>query len=1036
MMQERLLWASVLALVFVMGVSHGAWAQGTGAITGTVTDSLSGEALPGVNVVIAGTQQGASTDGGGNYTITGVDAGSYTVQASFVGYAAKTVEGVQVNAGETVALDVALQPSTVALDEVVAIGYGTQRTEDVTGSVASVPMQDLESVPVTGVDEALTGRVAGVQVSTATGVPGGGPTVRIRGVGSIGAGNDPLYVVDGFPIPNTPGQRVNPLNSIPPEQVASIEVLKDASATAIYGSRGANGVILITTKEGTLETQIQVNSSVGFQNVRERGMIDVLNARQFAQFKRDRIEDQIRFQENREPVPEDIPELYRNPEQYGEGTDWPSEIIENGLMHNQNVSISGGNEIIRAVVSAGLRDQQGTLLNTGYRRYSLRANIDANLSEKLSAGVNLAPSLEDQRLTSTDGVDSRGGVYASSFLVNPIQPVRDADGSLTQMVDGPGVLPFPNPVFKARAIDNTLERARAIANAYVEYELVDGLNLRSSFNVNWSSSDQRRFKPTTVGGGFSYPPQPAEGLYSNTKIVNWLTEHTANYRRDFGSHGFDGLVGFTVQEENVDVGNFNATNYPGNEIQTFNAAPTIGGSTGISDWGLVSALARINYDYENKYLLSATVRRDGSSRFGIENRWGTFPSFSIGWRVSDEGFMEGLEQISNALVRVGYGLSGNFNIGNYQHLGTVTAADYAVNSGQVAGRAITNLGNTGLGWEEVNQLNVGVDVGLFQGRLSLAADYYHKVSSNMLLNVETPLTSGFSGTLDNRGEVTNRGVELAVASDLIDRSSFSWNANFNISRNVNEVTDLDSRILSPLSTAQHITEEGYPIGMFYGYVVEGFYENQEEIENHIPNGNAIPGAYRHRDVNGDGQITPIDDFARIGDPYPDFEWGLTNTLRYKSFDFSAQVTGSHGGKTLQTGFEDFYNLDGVFNVHADALGRWRSPEEPGAGRIPRAISTVVHRYNQSVWAQDNSNIWIRNVTLGYTFDAGQYGFLGALGADEVRVYANANNVWISNTNFQNPEESIFSNNPLRPNETRNLNYPISRTFTLGVNISL
>jgi TonB-linked SusC/RagA family outer membrane protein len=997
---------------------------------------LTGESLPGVNVVIVGTQQGAATGPEGGYSISGVNPGIYDVRATFIGYAPKTVQDVQVSDGETTQVDFRLTGSAVALEEVVAIGYGEQRSENVTGSVSSVPIQDLASKPVTGIDEAITGKVAGVQVNTVTGVPGGGPTVRIRGVGSIGAGNDPLWVVDGFPIPDTPDQRVNPLNSIPPGQVESIEVLKDASATAIYGSRGSNGVIIVTTKGGTVDTQIEINSSVGLQTVRERGMVEVLNARQFAQFKKDRISDQIRYFENREPTPEDIPEMYRNPEQYGEGTNWRDEIMQNNVMHNQSISISGGNETIRARVSANLSDQRGTLLQTGYRRYSLRANIDANLSDKLNVGLNIAPSLENQELTSTDGVDGRGGVYASSFLVNPIQPARNADGTLTQMVDGPGVLPFPNPAFKSREVDNTLDRVRAIVNTYVEYELLSGLSIRSSLNANWSNSNQHRFEPTTVGGGFSYPPQPADGLYSNVEAFNWLNENTLSYRSDFGSHSVNGVVGFTIQEETVDIGNFNATDYPGDEVETFNAAPTIGGSTNISDWGLVSTLARVNYDYQDKYLVSATVRRDGSSRFGADNRWGTFPSFSVGWRISDESFMEGIDPINNLLLRVGYGVSGNFNIGNYQHLGTVTSTNYAINSGLVAGRSITNLGNTSLGWEEVDQLNVGLDLRLFQDRLSITADYYRKVSSNMLLNVETPLTSGFSQSLDNRGEVTNRGVELAINSVIADNATWAWNADFNIARNVNEVTSLDSRILSPASTAQHITEEGYPIGMFYGFVVEGFYEDMEEIENHIPNGSAIPGAYRHRDVNGDGQITPVEDFARIGNPFPDFTWGLTNSLRYGNFDVSASVTGSHGGEKLQTGFEDFYNLDGVFNVHIDALNRWRSPENPGDGKIPRAISTVIHRYNQSVWVLDNSNIWIRNIALGYTFESSQYGFIGSFGASDMRVYLNVNNVWMSNTNFQNPDESLMSNNPLRPNETRNLNYPISRTFTLGVNISL
>ncbi len=305
----------------------------------------------------------------------------------------------------------------------------------------------------------------------------------------------------------------------------------------------------------------------------------------------------------------------------------------------------------------------------------------------------------------------------------------------------------------------------------------------------------------------------------------------------------------------------------------------------------------------------------------------------------------------------------------------------------------------------------------------------------MLLNIETPFTSGFDEALVNRGEITNRGIELAINSTVISNSEFNWDLNFNIAHNTNEVTDLDSPILSPASTAQHITEEGYPVGQFYGFVVEGFYSSEEEIQEHTPNGNAIPGAYRHRDVNGDGEIEPIIDFARIGNPYPDFTWGLTNSLNYKSFDFGISMTGSHGGETLQTGREDFWNLDGVFNVSTESIDRWRSPENPGDGNIPRAISDVIHRYNQSTWVEDNSNIWIRNVTLGYTFNQGESGILNSVGARDMRLYLNVRNAWISNTNFQNPEVSLNANDPLQPGETRNTNYPISRVFTVGINVN-
>lgn len=692
-------------------------------VSGTVTDSETGGTLPGVNVIVKGTTKGTSTDSEGNYQLN-VASLQDTLSFSFVGYQTKDVP---IQGRKTV--NVSLLSETIQGEEMVVVGYGTQRREDVTGSVASVPIEDLDSQSVTGIDQAITGKVSGVRVNNVSGVPGGGPTIRIRGVGSIGAGNDPLYVVDGFPIPNSSGQRSNPLNSIAPSQIESIEVLKDASATAIYGSRGANGVILITTKRGTRDTQIEINSSVGLQSVRERGMVDVLNAREFAQFRKDALSDRVRFQENREPIPSDIPGEYRNPEQYGAGTDWPNEIFENALMHNQNFSISGGNESVRSVLSASFLDQQGTLLDTGYKRYNFRVNVDATVSDKFSAGLRIAPSLEKQELGETDG--SRTGAVGSAYLINPIVSVRNSEGDLRPMVDGPGLLPFVNPVFKLQEIDHTLTRGRAIGNIYAEYELLRGLAIKSSLNFDWSDTRQKVYEPTTVGGFNTYPPDAAIASNSSSETLNWLNENTVNYKTDIGAnHSLDALFGFSVQKETVESANFNARDFPDDEIQTFNAAPNIDGATNVAEWGLVSTLARVNYDYKDKYLLTATIRRDGSSRFGSESKWGTFPSFSAGWRISDEKFLNSTEFINNLLVRVGYGQSGNFNIGNYAFLGTVNTTNYALDSQQVSGRSITSLGNPGLGWEEVEQLNIGLDASFIENRLNITLDYYKGALQN------------------------------------------------------------------------------------------------------------------------------------------------------------------------------------------------------------------------------------------------------------------------------------------------------------------
>jgi TonB-dependent starch-binding outer membrane protein SusC len=992
------------------------------AISGTVTDE-SGQPLPGVSIVIKGTLQGATTNVDGEYVLTDVPSDA-TLVFSFVG-----MRSQEVDVGNQTTINIVMEQEVIDIEEIVAIGYGTQKRRDLTGSVSSVSEEDIVDIPVAVYTQALSGKMAGVQVNSVSGRPGGQETIRIRGIGSIGAGNDPLVVVDGFPVSGY---------NIPPSEIKSIEVLKDASATAIYGSRGGNGVILITTKKGTLQTQVQLNSSVGLQSVRERGMVEVLNARQFAQFKKERYEDNVRFLEGREPTIEDVPEEYRNPEQYGEGTDWVDEVLRDALMTKHDFSISGGNEKIKSRFSANYIDQQGILLETGYRRYNLKLSIDANLSDKFSLGVNVIPSLENRSFGGTGG--GRDAPFAAAFLANPMIPVRNPDGSFIPIIGGAGVLGYANPVQQLKEYYSTMENktGRVLVNSYAEYEIIENLDFRSTFSIERNDNKSTNYKPTTIGAAFNrYPPTEATSAYNTSQYLNWLNENTLHYETNIDKHNIDGLIGFTLEKATNEVGNFSARGFPDDEIRTFNAAPTVSGTTYTSEWSLVSGLARINYSYDGRYLLTATIRQDGSSRFGYDNRWGTFPSFALGWNIANERFMEKYEDIDLLKLRAGYGKSGNFNIGNYTHLGMVTTTDYALNSQLVPGRSITSLGNRFLGWEEIQQLDIGLDLSMYQNRLSFTLDYYEKITSNMLMDIEIPFTSGFSSAMGNRGEVTNKGVELTINSSIIRSSSLNWDVNFNIAHNSNKVTDLESPILSPLSTAHHITEEGYPAGMFNGYVVEGFYNTQEEINSSgIEQPDAIPGSYKYKDINGDGVIKDIEDFDRIGNPYPDFSGGLSTSLKYKNIDFNMSATYSYGAEVLQKGGEDFLNLDGVFNVATMSINRWRSPEDPGDGVVPRAISRVIHRYMFSTWVYDGSYIWIRNVTLGYTFNSDQYGFLNTLGLDNVRTYINLSNPWISNTNVQNPEVSTNPGDPLRPGETRNTDYPITKIYTFGININL
>lgn len=1034
-MSQKLYSAVLLSTCLILTLPQAVLGQETGTITGVVTDSRNQQAIPGANILIVGTQTGTTTDENGEYALE-VEPGTYDVRVSFVGYANEVQEGIQVQPGQTQTVNFQLEQAAAALDEVVVVGYGEQERRNVTGSVGSVNMSKVESQPITGLEQTLTSEIAGVKVSTTTGVPGGGADVEVRGLSSIGAGNDPLYVVDGFAIPQTSGQRTNPLNIIPPQQIQSIEVLKDASATSIYGSRGANGVVLIETEEGTAETRVQVNSSVSYQDVRRRGMVDVMNAEEFARFRREKLTDQFQFSLGRDPRPEEIPEDFRNPEELGAGTNWTEQVIGDAVSHNQSISVSGGNEDINAIVTANITNQGGTIIETDFTRYSFRSNINASISDRLRVGLKLAPTLSNQDLVNTDGVRGRGGVYASTFIANPIVPVRDDQGELIPMIGGPGVLPFPNPVQQATRIKQKRESSSVIANSFVEFEIVQGLNLRSTFGVLRTNETEERYVPSTVGDTFVPPPTVPEASDSEVTSMNWSSETTLTYNETLGAHSFELLAGTTIQEDVTDVSFFNATDFPDDQVREFGAAQTVDGETAQQEWSLLSGFGRLIYDYDDKYLLTLSNRADGSSRFGENNRWGVFPSGSVGWRLSDEAFMGELDRLDNLLLRVGYGLTGNFRIGNYSQFGRVTRTDYVSGQERVAGRSVTDLGNPDLTWETVEQLNIGADISLLDEKYRISAEYYRNVSSDMLLSVRTPITSGFSQSLTNRGEVTNRGIELSLNTRLVTTDDLSWNVNVNFSRNINKVTELDDQILSTSGAPKHVTREGSPVGMFYGFQVEGFYGSEEEINQHIPNGEAIPGAWRLKDVNGDGQIQPFDDFVQIGNPYPSFEAGINTSVRYGNFDFSLSATGSYGSEKIQSGREDFWNMDGVFNVSTEVKDRWRSPENPGDGELPRAISTVIHRWAKSTWVEDASTIWIRNVNLGYTLNSTNAGSISRLGISNMRVYFSVNNLWISNTNFQNPDENLFPNDPLRPSITRNLNHPISRSFTVGTNISL
>lgn len=1002
-------------------------------VSGTVTDS-SGMPIPSVSVLIKGSTKGTSTNTDGVYQIK-VNLGQALVFRA-IGFQEKEMQ-----VGEEARIDVVLDASFEGLEEVVVVGYGSQQRRDVTGSVAPISMENVRGQAISSPDQALTGQVSGVNVSTSNGTPGGGPRIQVRGIGAIGAGSEPLYVIDGFPIPSSSGQQSNPMSALNPQDIASMTVLKDASATAIYGSRGANGVIIITTKRGSSgKPNIQLSASTGLQEVPQTGRPDLMNGQEFAQWRKEAIMDKIRFEEGREPTLEDVPEIYRNPELIGKGTNWFDEVTRVAPMTDLNLSVSGGTEKIKTYISAGYFNQEGVMLNTGFDRFSLRTNVDANLSDRFKVGLNVSPSL-----TYTRGGVRGQGRDEGFDIASPIPSVYNPDGSYNAYIQSPGTFGVPNPVMVLNETTNKASRIKLLMNTYAEYSILKNLRFKTTFNVDYEDGNSEYFRPSILGNQNAAPPSVPSGRYIQSKYLNWLNENTLNYdlSTDNG-HSLTALVGFSVQSQKNQSADFTGNQFPDDDIETLNAAARITGGTDKSDWSLISYLARANYAYLDKYLVTATVRSDGSSRFGSNNRWGIFPSLALGWRISNENFLKDVPWLNELKVRASYGFTGNFNIGNYSYMSNIGTNDYVFNGTLASGRVMNTLGNPNLGWEKMRELNTGIDFVGFDNRLTFSVDYYHRNTQDLLLNVEIPESSGFSTVTENRGDVLNQGLELGINSVNIAKDHFSWSTNINVSFNRNKVLAL-GRSSDPIYSGTssegnptNITKIGSPVGMLFGYVVEGIYQNEADLERYPSFPGAIPGNMRFKDVNGDGQITPVEDFDVIGNPYPDFTWGVTNTLKYKQFDFRVLVVGSVGAEMLRA--TNFYtgNIDGVFNVRKEIADRWRSPEQPGSGRVPTTNGTgrgrVMFRDTHSYSVEKTDYAWIRNITLGYTLPngIGKNKFI-----QQVRLYGTVQNAFLFTGYSGNPEGTNYNREDtgaLVPGIDYS-NYPVPRIFTLGANLS-
>ena len=1013
----RLLFMVLVLSCFLPGLKSQAQ-QGT--ISGKVVDATDDKPLAGVTVTIKGTNQAVSTKDDGGFTLTG-NRSTAVLVVSYVGY-----EAQEVSVSNTSDITVRLALGSGNLNEVVILSYGSQKKRDLTGSVSTINTAEVKDMPVNNIGQKLQGKMAGVQINNNTGQPGANMSFRIRGSASP-TGNSPLIVIDGFP--TTSG-----LETLSPSEIESITVLKDAAASSLYGSRAGNGVILVTTKQAKQgQKNIDFSSFVGVTQVTNQGKPDLMNAQEFAQYKKEWYEDAARY----ENYTGGVPAVYQNTSQYTNGTNWYDILLQDALTQDYNLSLSSGVKDLRSTVNLNYNRQEGSILNTYFERFTGRSNNIYTVSDKFTVGLNL--DLVYRRSQITPGLDNGRNIIQNAFLMDPSLIYKNPDGSYPVSFSQPGMFANPNYYLVVTQRQNPVRNTTLLANAFAEYEIIDGLKYKLSLNVNTNNSVTRTFNPSTAQGGLgSAPPRPATGSYGTSNFLTWLAENTLTYDKTIGKHNFDLLAGYTAQRYNNESSNIAASQYPSDDIQWINVATTRIGTASMSESKLLSYIGRLNYNFDSKYLLSVAFRRDGSSRFGANTRYGNFPSVSLGWVASDENFMKNSEKISFLKLRASYGETGNNNIGDYTQLSLVNTTNYVFNNVVSPGAALNGIGNLDLTWETTSQLDLGLDLELFNGRISFTYDYYRKNTSGYLYGVDIPIQSGFTTIQSNVGSFNYWGHEFTIDSRNFT-GKFKWNTGFNISFDRNIVKKLGTND-APLGGYNQYWDDnrtavGQQIGMFYGYINTGVYMTQEEFDKQPHNATAMVGTARFADVGGpvgkpDG-IIDANDRTWIGNPNPKFIYGMTNTFDYKNWDLSIVFAGSVGNDIADDAFQSTENLDGVFNVRKGVKDRWRSLENPGTGIYPRTRAGTTEDFrnftSRQVFRADY--LAAKNVTLGYSLPINNNKYI-----KNARINASIQNAFIwTKYPGQNPEAGISGLNGL--NQGRDFTaYPISRIMTLGVNV--
>jgi len=992
-----------------------------------------GEPLQNVSILISGTKIGVTTNSDGRFSINVPDDKNIVLEISSVGYRTKTV-----SVEKQTEINVTLELEVSGLSSVVVVGYGTQKKKDLTGAVGSIDNKVIKDLGVTRIEEGLAGRIAGVQVKEVSGEPGSAPQIRIRGIGSISAGVNPLYVVDGFPTDN--------IQTLNPNDIESVDILKDASATAIYGSRGSNGVVIISTKRGkTGKPRLSLDSYYGWQKVSKKPKMK--NSLEQAMFFLDGMRNRNLDAGNdvsgspltwAQPVPQVILDVID-----GKNTTDVNAldgILVTAPQREIQLSASGGSDAIKYMFSGEYLDQDGIVINSNFKRYSLRANFDAKLTNRLSIKMDINPSFTDQRSLPSTGVCClTSGVVAAALDIHNFRPLIDSNGNYSNYDGLPDLAAVYNPLAVAKLTKVSNKMTRLLTNISANYKITNDLKFNFLLGASIFDTKGMLFKPQEP---FFFNDLPF-GSDNSSQITNWLTEYTLNYDKKFGKHALTALAGYTVQKEIGNSNSLSSNRFPNNLVPTLSGASGLitSGTSDTYQWSLLSYLARVNYNYDSKYYITTSIRTDGSSRFGLKNKYGLFPSVALAWRISDEKFLKNISYLDELKLRGSYGGTGNNNIGNYDQYATINYANYPLGGAAVTGIYPESLANPNLTWEKQSSVNFGVDASFLGRRLNLTVDHFNSNNTNLLLNVNIPNITGYSTALENIGEVKNKGWEFVLSTINVRTQKFEWMTEMNLSTYRNRVVKLGPEG-DPIYVGNNITKIGQPIGMFYGFLTDGIFKNQAELDNGpIFDPGAADrsrvGDIRFKDVSGpngkpDGIINNYDQTI-MGSPYPDFYYGMSNRFTYGNFGLAIGLQGSKGNMIYDLSRGGGNSGRARVRGYAFSNNYWKSEQDPGDGKTPRPNDNPTGgvRLPSQAYLDNGSYMRINNITLSYVIPAT---LTQKIKLSFLRFYVNATNPFLftKNTAF-NPDVSM-SGDPLSPgNESSD--YPLAKSIIVGLNVT-